>query len=298
MRKYSHSFLSKEENLCKENKKILIERILEERDKAAYKIQKHVKVFITRVTTRKKIFFQVLFEARTQACIKLQRKIKSFLVYQHIHSMRKKYDLVFFYNFTHTSMKGVYNLNERNVLKLLLWTNSGKNSTPTELAFNYSRPLRTFYLPFSKQRVIKKRFRVNFMVNDNIIIDPRYEVDSDENGRYFNIVESTMLYRNNKSKCPRKKSPPIDKDKYWENIFQIKIKKHSKDSESISDKTDLSVELMNNIIPIASIQSNLRRTINVKSILKKRSLLQEESTPKRKDSSKKVTFCESVEFSF
>ena len=45
-----------------------------------------------------------------------------------------------------------------------------------------------------KKGIIKRQYRVNFIVNEHIIIDPRYEVGSDEKGNFYNIILKKMLY--------------------------------------------------------------------------------------------------------
>ena len=70
-----------------------------------------------------------------------------------------------------------------------------KGTQSKEINFKYCKYLKCFFLPLSNLRVIKRLYRVNFIINNNAIIDPRYEIDTDNKGNFYNLIHKNMIYR-------------------------------------------------------------------------------------------------------
>ena len=169
------------------------------------------------------------------------------------------------------------NVNQKDIqydikLKLI-----NKNCKETKiLNFEYSKFLKSYLVIFKKRGSIRKNYKVNFIVNGNIVIDPRFKLDIDEDGKFYNIIESHWLLIKNKIKSYENKlkymsyltksnndnTNNVSKDiniirnkeksnsfkmnnqetsKYWEDIFKIKIINNCKslNTNSVSDASEI-----------------------------------------------------------
>ena len=239
----------------------LIFNILNQRKNNAIKISSFLKRNYNRIHFKKKYLINQILNKRFFKISKLQAHIKGYLVKKSIQKIFNC-EYVFFYRLS----PNLKNKNENNKNDVRCKIKSFKNK---EFKFKYCRALNCFYLPLSNLRVLKREYKLNFIINGQQIIDSRYQVDTDNKGNFYNIIIKKMIFRFKK----------IDKDieiqnnfnnynsnnKYWESIFEIKKVKrpNSYDSLSISN-SNISNEP--NTAPVY--ESEISNKSNIKSILK------------------------------
>ena len=124
-------------------------------------------------------------------------------------------------------------------------------------------------MPLTKIRVLRREYKLNFIINGKQIIDSRYQVDTDNKGNFYNIITKSMIFRFKKIdkeiEIQNNFNNYNSQNKYWESIFEIKkIKKaNSYDSLSISN-SNISNET--NVAPVY--ESEISNKNNIISILK------------------------------
>ena len=249
----------------------LIYNILSFRKQSAIKISNFLKAKYNRMKFRKELLIKQIVEKRKNLIIRLQKNIKSFIVKKNIKKILNC-EYVFFYRLcpnllAKLSIDNNKNiLNKENIVQCKIFSRPFQNK---KFSFIYCRFLNCYYLPLIHLRILKNKYRVNFIVNNETIIDSRYQVDTDNKGNFYNIIIKKMIFRFKK----------IDKDieiqnnfnnynsnnKYWESIFEIKKVKrpNSYDSLSISN-SNISNEP--NTAPVY--ESEISNKSNIKSILK------------------------------
>jgi len=115
-------------------------------------------------------------------------------------------------------------------------------------------------------RVLKREYKLNFIINDKQIIDSRYQVDIDNKGNFYNIITKKMIFRFKKYHSELEIQNNFNNyksyNKYWESIFEIKkIKKaNSYDSLSISN-SNISNET--NVAPVYGSEISNKNIISI-----------------------------------
>ncbi len=241
------------------NLNYLLNKIISERKKAAQLISSVCKKFLISLKVKKKIIHQQIEIQREKNSICIQKNVRRFLVRKHINILKNRFDLIFFYDYkeshkivkTNNEKKFITNLNNnaniincktvknehdeyfpQKEIKIRILKDKGD---PVEVKLHYTKILHLYYLPFNKKGVMRKRFKVNFIVDGKILIDPRYEVDNDELGNFFNIIESSSFKKRNFKPNIIEFNKPSQK--FWENIFEIKSN-FSKENSSVSDMSE------------------------------------------------------------
>ena len=275
----------------------LIYNILSSRKQSAIKISNFLKSKYNRMKFRKEFFIKQILEKRKNFIIKLQKNIKGFLVKKNIKQILNC-EYVFFYRLCPNLLtkllidnNNIVNiLNKENMVQCKIFSRPFQNKT---FSFIYCRFLNCYYLPLIHLRILKNKYRVNFIVNNETIIDSRYQVDTDNKGNFYNIIMKNMFYR---FKRNINQIFEYQEKKYWESIFEIKknIKKtNSCDSLSISN-SNISNE---NLAPIY--ESDISNKSNLKSILKKNSILKTGSFGKKKEKKiRNVSFNDKIIYSY
>ena len=290
------------QNLSRYN--LLREKILQQRKICAIKISSFVKRKLEQITNKKKFILNYILKKRKYHVTKVQSILRGYFIRKHLKNLFKS-DFVFFYYMTPETLKQLYspiiNPSTTPDMKLKIYSRTYKGK---EISFSYSKYLDTYYLPLMKKGIIKRQYRVNFIVNEHIIIDPRYEVGSDEKGNFYNIILKKMLYN---TKNRTKKISP--QKKYWENIFKIKaMRRHSNSCDSISiSNTDISNndpltgcsfgDQFNVTYRSNNIKNGLNE-FNIKPILKKNITKSESSEIRLKNKAHKVSFSNYVQYSY
>ncbi len=261
--------LTEEEKLKVQGELILT--ILTQRKKKAILISSFLKKKYNRISFKKKFLMNLILQKRFFLISKIQSNIKGYLIKKSITKIFNC-EYVFFYRLspdlstTISKNKISKNKNKNNKNEVRCKIKAFNNK---EFKFIYCRALNCFYLPLSKIRVLRREYKLNFIVNGKQIIDSRYQVDTDNKGNFYNIITKSMIFRLKK----------IDKEieiqnnfnnynsnnKYWESIFEMKkIKKaNSYDSLSISN-SNISNET--NVAPVY--ESEISTKSNIISILK------------------------------
>lgn len=224
-----------------------INTILAQRKKNAVKISSFLKRKFLVIKTKKSILIQKVISKRRILIVKLQSNIKSFLVRKIIKDiLNSKY--VFFYRVCPTLISKLnvsenFYENENKFLKISKDNiqnikcqiyKSLKNMET--IKFIYCRLLNIYYLPLKKFRIIKKQYKVNFIVNDQKIIDSRYYLDIDNKGNYYNIISKDMIYRFKKDNIECQNNG----NKFWKKFFKNKQKKRtiSLETQTISNSNE------------------------------------------------------------
>lgn len=191
----------------------------------------------------------------------MQKNIRKLIVQKHIYELTKKYEYVFSYNYEELENINKYiKINQSNSIdEIKIKIINNKNEILLKL--NYSRILKTHYLPFIKCGLMKRFIKANFIVNGHVIIDPRYPFDH-LNGNFFNIIE-TKLFKTKKGL--KKEECQRENKKFWENIFQIKghNEARSNSKSSISELSQNDVEKYLNKSHVSKSNGNTPRVISL-----------------------------------
>jgi hypothetical protein len=242
------------ENLTKQRREIFVRRILKGRIEARYKIIN----FFKTVKARKKVLYEhmlrKILEERLRSAVLIQSVYRRFKVKQNLKDILdlKMNDYILFY---YTDLNDG-NVNNQNVQIRI----NNKRSNGTLMSLTYSKLLNTHYLVLGGLRILHKSFRVNFIVNEKVIIDPRYQVDC-KDGKFYNIIEASMLYKG------RKRIERAALYKSWERVFEITVSE--RDTRSVSDTSASEQPDIDRLLKRVYCKTvNIVRQTQVKSILK------------------------------
>ena len=251
----------------------LILTILKKKKKKAIQISSFLKRKYNRIYFKKKFLMNLILKKRFFLISKIQSNIKGYIIKKSITKLFNC-EYVFFYrlspDLTTTISKSKIskgkNKNNNNKNDVRCKIKAFKNQ---EFKFIYCRALNCFYLPLTKIRVLRREYKLNFIINGKQIIDSRYQVDTDNKGNFYNIITKSMIFRFKKIdkeiEIQNNFNNYNSQNKYWESIFEIKkIKKaNSYDSLSISN-SNISNET--NVAPVY--ESEISNKNNIISILK------------------------------
>ena len=288
-----------------ENKQLeIIKMIIFKRHISSIIIQRNFRKFLVNKYLKKYLMLYKLLSKREKSILILQKNIRNYLIQKHFKSLLKN-DAIFLYDFPKdllnsicilsTSKEKFYEkINNNNIeLSIQLYKPN------IILKFNYSKYLKCYYVPLKKIKLFKKKLIVNFIVNGERIIDPRFSIINDSKGNFFNIINSLMIFKKLKQRSPIIKSN-FKEPKIWEELFVLKQhRKLSFDTtSSLSSKTDISKEMERNQGDFTSIYN---RTNNNNNNIKKKKVLQSILKTKRNNNNvknriKKVSFRKEVEF--
>jgi hypothetical protein len=243
---------------------LIIHKIIKCRIKAVGVIIPQMKQYLESLKNKKQEIIKQMITVRKEKAIIIQKNFRRFYMQNHINGILKKYDYIFFYDYNYSTKENLNwnKLAEQNMISIKI-KNEKKDLCYSLL---YSKILKIHYLPIMKMGVMRKTIKVNFIVNGNVVIDPRYHLYHDEQtGNFFNVIETCQLksrkYPNvnaNKNKLVNMKK---EENKFWENIFQIKSFKNT-DNLSISSISEKSNDQSDYIIE-KLIKQNLKFVNNI-----------------------------------
>jgi len=277
-----------------------IKNLLIQRKNAAMKISNFIKKKVLIMKMKKKIILKKLLKIRREKIKKIQAVMKGRFVRKEFNLLLQN-DYVFFYqmdttlvdklalfsknNEINNNSKIKEKINKIDNIKIQIFSHQFKMK---KFKFIYNKALKTYYLPIKKVRVLKRQFKVNFYINDIPVIDPRYGVDFDTKGNFFNIILKIMIIKINKKQSSFSSVNHIEynnnndnnndcsennEEGYWENIFHIKRLKraNSFDSISISNSNISNNNEVSNtsIVSPPKYESEIANKTNIKPILKK-----------------------------
>ena len=286
-----------------ENKKFeIIKRIIQKRKISSIIIQRNFRKFLVKKHLKTFLLIRNLLFKREKAALLIQNSLKNYNIKKHFKSLLKN-DAIFLYDFPKDLLNSIcilsiskdeFNkkINDKNLeLSIQIYKPN------LFLKFSYDKYLKCFYVPFKKIKLFKKRLTVNFIVNGEKIIDPRYSIINDSKGNFFNIINSFMIFKRLKQRSPIIKSN-FKEPKIWEELFILKNhRKLSFDTSSLSSKTDISKEMeknQNEYRPIYNRgNNNNKKKIVLQSILKSK---KNNNNKINKSKIKKVSFRNEVEF--
>ena len=291
--------LNLEKNL-RIRKLLLLTKLLKQRQISAIKIQSHIRKFLIYKQIKKYFVIKELIEKRKRNIILIQNHFKTFLIHKHFKNLLEN-EALFFYKFPIDLIDKLCLISNSEKLKEMYFKNKLNlsmqlKSPKINFNFEYSKYLDCYYIPIKKIKLFKKHILINFQVNGEKILDPRYSIINDTNGNFYNIITSNMIYRKNKEKN-FVKNQFFNDDKQWEKLFILKTRKRnfSFDASSISSKTDISKELNKNLDNQNNINynnnNNKKENKQIHSILKNNHLMKN-----KKVCLKKVTFSNKIEF--
>lgn len=293
----------------------LIQKIIQVRKNSVNLIIKNYKIYKENQIKKKEALLKEIVRERKDSSIRIQSAFRSFYIRKNIKEILDKLEenYIFIYDYNRkyfqkkkkskvniydstnsssssnsTNINDSYNTSNgilspidieeeaHHDIKLKLINKKSKHNEV--LNFKYSKFLKCYLLIFKKKGLIRRTYKVNFIVNGNIIIDPRFKLDADEDGKFYNVIESHMLMIRNKIKnyenklkfpnylflnsstnasshgqisagnslatCDTNntaiKGYIFEKGKYWEDIFKIKINTNYRSvyTNSVSDGSE------------------------------------------------------------
>ena len=216
-RKYSYEGI---DNIESSNKNYILEKIINERNNAANKIIYYFKRYYSLIIIKKREIINLIFSIRVESITKIQKYFRMYMVRKDITKMINVSDnYVYFYVIEKLNNKSPSNIQ----IKIF---NSNKSNVL--LNFSYSKVLDIYYTLLIKPKILKKKIRVNFIINDQIIIDHRFPVDF-QNGQFYNILDTTNIFRRNNHISSNK----------WQRIFDINLSEKSISENSMTDRIDI-----------------------------------------------------------
>ena len=275
-----------------------IKNLLVQRKNAAVKISNFIKKKVLIMKMKKKIILKKLLKIRREKIKKIQAVMKGRFVRKEFNLLLQN-DYVFFYkmdttlvdklalfsknNEINNNSKIKEKINKIDNIKIQIFSHQFKMK---KFKFIYCKALKTYYLPIKKVRVLKRQFKVNFYINDIPVIDPRFGVDFDSKGNFFNIILKIMIIKINKKQSSFSSVNHIqynnnnndntennNEEGYWESIFHIKRLKRANSFDSISiSNSNISNnnEVSNNsIVSPPKYESEIANKTDIKPILKK-----------------------------
>ena len=229
----------------------LIKLILLQRNNSILSIQRNIKKYLIRKQMKTYYIIQEIILKRENSALMIEKHFRSFLIRKHFKLILEN-DAIFLYDFPETLINQIcilstlkeyfYNKIKEKKIELSIQLYKPK----LRLKFEYSKYLKCYYVPLKKNKVLKKKFNVNFIVNEEKIIDPRYTIINDSKGNFFNVINSFMIFKRLKQKTLFIKSN-YKEPKLWEELFVLKKNKNiNYDELSINSKTDISNEMQKN----------------------------------------------------
>jgi hypothetical protein len=194
-------------------KDYLIKKILNDRLQARRRILKFLKKIKDRDKQLKEFLIKCIINERIRAAALIQSMYRMHLTKKHIQEILhiKINDYILFYN-SESSRQ----------IELKIY----KKQDYKTFSFKFSKQLNIYYLVLKDIRVLKKRYRVNFVFDGKVIIDPRYIVDCYA-GKFYNIINASMFQKG------RQRNSKQAIYKSWEKVFEITVSE--KDTNSVSD---------------------------------------------------------------
>jgi hypothetical protein len=208
--------------------KFLVTRIIEERHRAAIMITNIFKMVRVYKELKRLRLIEHVRDVRNQAALTLQKHFRGYTVRHDIKKILtlKLNDYILFYDYEDLNNKA---------LNIEVKINLGKFKDNL-LEMSYSRVLATWYIRFNDIRVLRKRIRVTYLINGRTIIDHKLPVDC-EAGNFYNIIESSSLYRKGRRQRRIKADIPY---RTWEREFELNgSEKDSQSDFSITEQPDI-----------------------------------------------------------
>jgi hypothetical protein len=216
VRKYAYEQFNKHMNEV-ELRQQIINKIIEDRRRAARVILFNLKKYKNIKKKNKNIMIRKILKIRIAAAIFIQKKYRMYQIRKSVKKLLCKTNYLFIYKFDNTDYEKIKPI----TLKLKL-TKSDQSYT-----FNYCKYTDTYYISFPKTKILPRRIRVNFSVNDKPIIDPRYDVDCVK-GIFYNIIDCSKI----------KNMQTQRRSNEYEKMFEINNSVNSENS--VSDKSEVS----------------------------------------------------------
>ena len=239
-RNKSSPLLSPQKTVLSHKHNILLQYILNQRKINYQKIALWWKTQLNKLKTKKAKVLTNILQQRNHCASIIQRNVRSYLSHKQFKLILASTKYIFFYSLdTSVCTKYFTKTNNKMQLRIINAKTRGKDIT---LPLQFCKSLNQYYLPITLKGPLKRKISVNFIINDQCIIDPRYDVECNEQGEYYNIVYHSYLYKAPFYKRDKfvkaEEIEGIIEEKYWENMFKLnkylplKRKMCSKDSSN------------------------------------------------------------------
>ena len=268
------------EKAIKEN--LLLSQIINQRKINAVKISSFLKSKLIIIKKKRERVINYIIQKRRMCIITIQKNLRRYFVWKHFRKILYSSKFVFFYSIDGNLKRKFFNGNGLKTLNMKILNIKTKEVYYT---LEYSKYLDLYYLPIPIKGPIKKRLFVNFLFNQQCIIDPRYEVGCNEKGEYCNIIYHSSLYRTN-SFSRFKTVEMTPRYKYWEKIFEMKNKTKRKKCGSSNSVSGISIDQYLG----ANAPTQIAEAEKIKPILK--------SKGQHKIKEKKVEFSNNIMFGY
>lgn len=269
-------FISTPMQIIEEKKNYLIKYVINQRNFFSSLLSRFLNKFYTKLFARKTMLINRIIILRTYSVTLIQNYFRTYITHRHFKQMLYKTKAIFLYRFKYHNSTSIDVQVKKDIMSM-----------------SYSPYLKCYYLKINK-KVLKRNIKVHFIIDGTKIIDSRYAVINDGKGNYYNIIQSSTLFRTMKERSPKYCKRSINESKYYEQLFKCK-RKTSIEYSSVSDRSDISTELNHNMLWSYTCKTTTELK-QMKSILKNRNCLYRKI---RKDcSTKSVSFNNTIELSY
>jgi hypothetical protein len=229
------------------NRELLIDKIIEFRKNAAMILQTNIRIFLNRKEILKREFIRYIISCRNISAMIIQKTIRMYLTRKAVRKVINPKHYICIYQIEKKCGLAKVQIKLLDKKKLI--------------NFSHCKPLDLYYAYIYKPKLLPKRLKVHFLINNKIVIDSRYPVDC-THGEFYNIVETGSIFKKPKGE--------------YERIFEIVSEKSV--SSQASDTID---KLFRHKVQIKKTQPRV-----IKSILRKGKL----------NSNKSVSFATSNQY--
>jgi hypothetical protein len=178
--KINKNYLNKFKEKTKNHKIVrhhIIRHILGIRKEAIRKILKFFQNFSIIIKLKKKMIIQRILSERDRYCRVLQNYMRTYMIRSLVKKILEKQKEYFTI---------VCNIKNSKNVSLDVFMNDG---TKTNLKFEYCK-IRKIYVLYILRKIARGCcFRVNFLSDEKVVIDPMYRTDYDDQGNFFNIID-------------------------------------------------------------------------------------------------------------
>lgn len=289
----------------------IISQIIHQRKLNAIKISSFLKCQLSIIKKKKQDMINFILKKRREACLFIQTYYRMFIVNKQFRKILYSRKFVFFYSLEKRMKNKYENGSEKlNSLKIKIFNIKERNKGKDVIyQLEYSKYLDQYFLPIPAKGPLKQKLFVNFLFNDQCIIDPRYDVGCNEKGEYCNIVYHSYLYRT----CYFSKFKTVEilpKYKFWENIFEIKNSSGKKKRYNGDSSNSVSGISIDQYLGTSNVElEDKKEEIEVKPILKNKIISvtnKNQPNPQKpekrrkstKNINKKVEFNQSISFGY
>ena len=212
---------------------LIINKIIRERRNAIFKIINFLYSAVKNIKEKREIIIKRIRNERKFFSQVLQNNIRYYL-------MRKKVNLLLEKEKDHFCLI----CKIKNVKKVYLNVFIEKGQTE-KLEFEFCKLRKVFVIYIQRELAQGNSFRVNFIADEKIVIDPEYRTDYDESGNFYNLIDFVKIENKEKAfiddriRTIRYYKSQIMKQKELEDNYFKNKKENDEDSSSSDDEEEV-----------------------------------------------------------